>query len=59
MERDEQLVQVMKDVLKVLNKAYPDRFTEDGMTPMGIQLMGILQQLLGQPLVPPGYTPQQ
>jgi len=49
----------MKDVLKVLNKAYPERFTEDGMTPMGIQLMGILQQLLGQPLVPPGYTPQQ
>ena len=59
MERDEQLVQVIKDVLKVLTEAYPDRFAEDGLTPMGIQVLGILQQLLGAPLIPPGFTPPQ
>tara|TARA_R110000765_G_scaffold331021_1_gene421806 strand:- start:96 stop:269 length:174 start_codon:yes stop_codon:yes gene_type:complete len=57
MERDEQLVMVMKDILKVLAKEYPEKFTEDGMTPMGIQVMGIMQQLLGGP--PQGYTPSQ
>lgn len=57
MERDEQLVTVMKDILKVLAKEYPEKFTEDGMTPMGIQVMGIMQQLLGGP--PQGYTPAQ
>ena len=58
MERDEQLVQVIKDVMKVLSEAYPDRFTEDGICPMGLQVMGILQQMLGPNPFPQGQQQQ-
>ena len=43
-------VKAIKEVLEVLNKHYPDKFREDGLTLQGVQLMGFLLQLLNTPI---------
>mgnify|MGYP004455905217 CR=1 FL=1 len=46
---ENQDVKAIKEVLEVLNKHYPEKFREDGLTLQGVQLMGFLLQLLNTP----------
>jgi hypothetical protein len=54
----DKVVRVMRNILTVLANEYPEAYTEDGLTPQGIQILGILQQLLGAPVIPPGMGGQ-
>ena len=47
---EKQDVKAIKEVLEIMNKHYPDRFREDGLTLQGVQLMGFLLQLLNTPI---------
>ena len=51
--RDEEMVICIKEVMGILSNHYPDEFQDDGITMKGIQVMGMLYQLLGQPLPMP------
>ena len=51
--RDEEMVVCIKEVMGILSNHYPDEFQDDGITMKGIQVMGMLYQLLGQPLPKP------
>jgi hypothetical protein len=51
--RDEEMVVCIKEVMAVLSNHYPDEFQDDGITMKGIQVMGMLYQLLGQPMPMP------
>jgi hypothetical protein len=51
--RDEGMVKCIKEVLHIVSNHYPDEFTDDGITLKGTQLVGVLQQLLSQPIMMP------
>jgi hypothetical protein len=50
--RDEEMVKCIKEVMAVLANHYPDEFQDDGMTMKGVQVVGMLMQLLSQPVMP-------
>jgi hypothetical protein len=50
--RDEEMVVCIKEVMGILSNHYPDEFQDDGMTMKGIQVVGMLMQLLGTPQMP-------
>ena len=45
MEENEKMISVVKQVLELLAKEYPEEFRADGFTPKSTQVMGIMQQL--------------
>ena len=51
---NEKMVECIQEVLSVLAKHYPQHFREDGITIPSVQVMGMLQQLLNPPQMPPG-----
>tara|TARA_R110000824_G_C15153928_1_gene671314 strand:+ start:1271 stop:1444 length:174 start_codon:yes stop_codon:yes gene_type:complete len=53
--RDEEMVVCIKEVMGILSNHYPDEFQDDGFTMKGIQVVGMLMQLLA----PPQGMPQQ
>jgi|TARA_R110000787_G_scaffold268797_1_gene375378 hypothetical protein len=53
--RDEEMVVCIKEVIGILSNHYPDDFQDDGMTMKGIQVVGMLMQLLAPPQ---GMPPQ-
>jgi|6_EtaG_2_1085325.scaffolds.fasta_scaffold17159_5 hypothetical protein len=44
--RDEEMVVCIKEVMGILSNHYPDEFQDDGFTMKGIQVIGMLMQLL-------------
>lgn len=56
MEDKDKTVIAIKEVLAVLAKHYPEQFREDGISMPSIQVMGMLQQLLNPPQMPPGMN---
>ena len=44
--RDEEMVVCIKEVMGILSNHYPDEFQDDGFTMKGIQVVGMLMQLL-------------
>ena len=56
--RDEEMVVCIKEVMGVLSNHYPDEFQDDGMTMKGIQVVGMLMQLLGNPMPMPQQVGQ-
>jgi|TARA_R100000458_G_scaffold886_1_gene771 hypothetical protein len=50
--RDEEMVVCIKEVMAVLANHYPDEFQDDGMSMKGVQVIGMLMQLLGSPPMP-------
>ena len=56
--RDEEMVVCIKEVMGVLSIHYPDEFQDDGMTMKGIQVVGMLMQLLGNPMPMPQQVGQ-
>jgi len=56
--RDEEMVVCIKEVMGILSNHYPDEFQDDGMTMKGIQVVGMLMQLLGNPMPMPQQVGQ-